>query len=103
MASGNEQTSGFQQFPLVSYSIPDDDEIKERIALALNLKDGQQSIGQSEQDPYTLAVKYIEKHKIVEVFQVTIATFTHYYPLLTHGHLTKLCPQMQIMHNAFLF
>lgn len=81
MASGNEQTSrGFQQFPLVSYSIPDDDEIKERIALALNLKDGQQSIGQSMQDPYTLAVKYIEKHKIVEVFQVTMETLhiTHF-------------------------
>lgn len=75
MASGgNEGSSGFQQFPLVPSSIPDDQEMKERIALALNLKDGQQSLGQSVEDPYTRAVKYIEKHRIVEVLQVTMAT-----------------------------
>lgn len=75
MASGgSEGGSGFQQFPLVPSSVPYDQEMKERIALALNLKDGQQSLGQSVEDPYTRAVKYIEKHRIVEVLQVTMAT-----------------------------
>lgn len=67
-------SAGFQQFPLTTHPLPNEEEMKEQICIALNLKDGQQSAGQSTEDPYTQAIKYIEKHRIMEVFQVTIAT-----------------------------
>ena len=78
-----EDKVGFQQFPRATFIIPSKQEMKEQIYLALNLKDGQKSVGQSPEDPYTKAVKYIEEHQIVEVFQVTIATTPQgrlYYP-----------------------
>lgn len=64
-----EDKVGFQQFPRATFTIPSKQEMKEQIYLALNLKDGQKSVGQSPEDPYTKAVKYIEEHQIVEVFQ----------------------------------
>lgn len=69
-----KESAGYQQFPLTSYAIPSEQEMKEQIYLALNLKDGQKSVSQSPEDPYTKAVQYIQEHQIVEVFQVTIAT-----------------------------
>ena len=72
MAAKN--ASGFQQFPLAPSSLLSEQETKEQIYVALNLKDGQQSATQSMEDPYTKAVNYIEKHKIVQVFQVTMTT-----------------------------
>ena len=69
-----KESAGYQQFPLTSYVIPSEQEMKEQIYLALNLKDGQKSVSQSPEDPYTKAVQYIQEHQIVEVFQVTIAT-----------------------------
>ena len=71
---------GIQQFPETVSVIPDEKEMAERVCLSLNLKDGQKSVGQSLQDPYTQALKYIEEHRIVEVFQVTIATKISSYP-----------------------
>lgn len=47
---------------------------EENVVLSVNRHDGLQSGGQSIQDPYTRAIKYVEEHRIVEVFQVTIAT-----------------------------
>ncbi len=78
---------GFQQFPETISVIPDEKEMAERVCLSLNSKDGQKSIGQSIQDPYTQALKYIEQHRIVEVFQVTIATY-----MSTIDTLTDLFP-----------
>lgn len=59
-----------QQFPLVKNALLNDRELHEHLKLMENVKDGQQSVGQSEQDPYTRAVKYLEHHRILEVFQV---------------------------------
>lgn len=71
----NKETKvGFQQFPETTVVIPDEKEMVERICLSLNLKDGQKSAGQSFLDPYTQAIRYIEEHRIVQVFQVTMAT-----------------------------
>lgn len=69
-----KDSAGFQEFPRATFAVPPKAEMEERSALAFNLRDGQQSMGQSTEDPYTRAVKYLEKHRIVEVFQVTIVT-----------------------------
>lgn len=61
---------GFQQFPQATYPVPNPKEAEEKAAIALNLKDGQKSLGQSKEDPYTRAMSYIEEHRITEVFQV---------------------------------
>lgn len=74
-SKGGIAPSGFQQFPLSTPPLPSDEEMKEQLCIALNLKDGQQSVGQSIEDPYTMAIKYIEKHRIVEIFQVTITDY----------------------------
>lgn len=70
----NKNSEGYQQFTEAESTIPDKRDMAERICLSLNLKDGQKSVGQSLQDPYTQALRYIEEHRIVEVFQVTIVT-----------------------------
>lgn len=62
-----------QQFPLIKNALLNDRELHEHLKLMENVKDGQQSLGQSEQDPYTRAVKYLEHHRILEVFQVSRA------------------------------
>ena len=69
-----KDNAGFQEFPQASFAIPSEADAEERVVLALNVKDGHQSPAQSVEDPYTRAVKYVEKHRIVEVFQVTIET-----------------------------
>jgi hypothetical protein len=77
----NVDNVGFQQFPLISpSSIPSEEEFKEELYMRLNLKDGQQSATQSMEDPYTQAVKYIERHKIVEVFQKITARLAYEKP-----------------------
>lgn len=59
-----------QTFPQASFDIPPKEHLEEAVVLALNVQDGQQSLGQSVEDPYTRAVRYLEKHRIVEIFQV---------------------------------
>ena len=71
-----KESAGFQQFPQASFPTPSKEEITEQVSIVLNLKDGQKSVGQSDEDPYTRAISYIERHKIVEVFQVTMVTST---------------------------
>lgn len=64
-----------QEFPVAKVDVPSKDQIEEAVALSVNVQDGQQSLGQSSQDPYTHAVSYLEKHHIVEILQVTMTTF----------------------------
>ena len=59
-----------QEFSVASFAVPSRAELEERLVLALNTKDGQQSCAQDGADPYTKAVQYVEKHRIVEIFQV---------------------------------
>lgn len=68
MAAKDKESA--QQFPLMKNSLLNERELHEHLKLMDNVKDGQQSLGQSEQDPYTRAVKYLEHHRILEVFQV---------------------------------
>ena len=67
---------GFQAFPEVSYGIPPRDQLEEASAMAQNLLEGQQAVGQGVGDPYTCAVHYLEKHRIVEIFQVCVTMET---------------------------
>lgn len=69
-----KDSAGFQEFPLASFAVPSVEQMEERVALVVNSQDGLQSLGQSVEDPYPRAVKYIERHRIVEVFQVTMET-----------------------------
>ena len=62
--------AGVQEFPQATFAVPSKQELEELSALCSNVAEGQQSAGQSTEDPYTRAVRYIEKHRIVEVFQV---------------------------------
>ena len=62
---------GLQQFPLAKSTLLSEQELQEHLKIAANVKDGQKSACQSEQDPYTQAVKYLEQHRILEVFQVS--------------------------------
>lgn len=65
--------AGFQEFPQAQFTTPSQKELEEQLCIALNLKDGQQSAGQSSEDPYTRAVRYINEHGIVEVLQVKLS------------------------------
>ncbi len=69
-----EKREGFQEFPHASFKIPPQENIEEASAMSENLMEGQQGAGQSLQDPYTRAINYLEKHRIVEIFQVTMET-----------------------------
>ena len=62
--------AGVQEFPQAKFIVPSQQELEEQVCMALNLKDGQQSAGQSVDDPYTRAVRYLNEHGIVEVLQV---------------------------------
>ena len=72
MAAKDNQS--FQQFPQAAFAVHSREHIEEAAAIAANVIDGQKSVGQSMQDPYTASVHYLEKHRIVEVFQVTMET-----------------------------
>lgn len=61
---------GFQQFPNASDTVPNQVVLEEEIELKLSLSEGHQSIGESEEDPYNKAVRYLEEHHIIEIFQV---------------------------------
>lgn len=79
-----KDNESMQQFPLVKNALLNERELHEQLKLMANVKDGQQSVGQSEQDPYTRAVKYLEQHRILEVFQVRRAT-NHRRPSVCWG------------------
>lgn len=66
---------GFQEFPKTVYDVPPREQIEEASAIAENLLEGQQAVGQGLSDPYTHAVHYLEKHRIVEIMQVTMETY----------------------------
>ena len=72
--AAQEDRESHQAFSAVMYATPTASNMEERLILALNAKDGQQSCSQDETNPYTRAVKYVEKHCIVEIFQVTMET-----------------------------
>ncbi len=69
-----KDSAGVQEFPRAVFSVPSRAGAEEHTALAFNVKDGQQSVGQGVEDPYTKAVKYLERHQIAEVFQVAMET-----------------------------
>ena len=72
MAAKNNE--GFQEFPLATFTVPPREQTEELSAMTQNLLEGHQGIGESKDDPYTKAVRYLEKHRIVEILQVTIET-----------------------------
>lgn len=61
---------GYQQFPNASDTVPNQVVLEEEIELKLSLLEGHQSVGESEEDPYNKAVRYLEEHHIIEIFQV---------------------------------
>ncbi len=80
--SSSKKNEGFQAFSQANNAVLTREQAEEAAAIAANLMDGQKSIGQSMQDPYTASVHYLEKHRIVEIFQVTVHmhyTHTHTY------------------------
>lgn len=98
MAS-QEDCESHQEFSVASFAVPSRAELEERVVLAMNLKDGQQSCTQDSADPYTKAVHYVEKHRIVEIFQVSMET--------THTHTTEYtawlyCSLMQLAHVVYV-
>lgn len=86
--AAKEDNESHQEFPVASFPIPSRAELEERVVLALNSKDGQQSCVQDGADPYTKAVNYVEKHRIIEVFQVSMDT-KHSY--IWQYILTRVC------------
>ena len=67
---------GFQEFTREPYPVLPPELTEELSALTQNLLEGHQGVGDSpEMDPYIKAVRYLEKHGIVQLFQVTIATY----------------------------
>ncbi|XP_064402747.1 testis-specific expressed protein 55-like [Halichondria panicea] len=64
-----KDNEGCQAFSQATDSVPSREHIEQAAAIAANVIDGQKSIGQSMQDPYTASVHYLEKHRIVEIFQ----------------------------------
>ena len=70
--AAQEDNESHQEFSVASFAVPSRAELEERLVLSLNTKDGQQSCAQDGADPYTQAVQYVEKHRIVEIFQVRI-------------------------------
>lgn len=81
--AAQEDNESHQEFPVASFPVTSRAELEERVVLALNSKDGQQSCVQDGNDPYTKAVQYVEKHRIIEIFQVGI----HGYDKHTHTGL----------------
>lgn len=71
-----EDKVGFQEFHQATYDVPPRAQIEEASAIAQNLLEGHQAVGQGLGDPYTRAVHYLEKHKIVEILQVTMETYS---------------------------
>lgn len=69
-----EDKVGFQEFSRAVYDIPPREQIEEASAIAQNMLEGHQAVGQGLTDPYTHAVHYLEKHRIVEIMQVTMET-----------------------------
>lgn len=70
---------GFQGFPQASSSIPHPLQMEEVSAIAQTLLEGQQGVGESaDGDPYANAVRYLEKHRIIEILQVTMETVFSY-------------------------
>ena len=65
-----------QEFPVASFTIPSKEFTEEQVVIALKEKDGLQGVGQSSEDPYARAIQYVEKHRILEVFQVRFHTPT---------------------------
>ena len=72
--AAQDDNESHQEFPAASFAVPSRAGLEERVVLALNAKDGQQSCVQDGADPYTKAVNYVEKHRIVEIFQVAMET-----------------------------
>lgn len=64
-----EDSAREQHFDRTSFPAASRKNAEENVVLSSNCRDGLQSCGQSIQDPYTRAVKYLEEHRIVEVFQ----------------------------------
>lgn len=73
-----KDSGGHQEFPLAAHDMPPLEQIEEASAIAENLLEGHQGVGQSLHDPYTCAVHYLEKHRIVEILQVTMVTFVEH-------------------------
>lgn len=72
--AAQEDNESNQEFSVASFDVPSRAEVEERLVLALNAKDGLQAPGQDSSDPYTRALNYVEKHRIVEIFQVAMET-----------------------------
>lgn len=81
--AAQEDNESHQEFSVASFAVPSRAELEERLVLALNTKDGQQAPVQNAVDPYTKAVQYVERHRIVEIFQVTMETPRSIYPATT--------------------
>ena len=83
--AAQEDNESHQEFSVASFAVPSRAELEERLVLSLNTKDGQKSCAQDGADPYTKAVQYVEKHRIVEIFQVPVSMETHIHPNTQHS------------------